>query len=118
MILFKKKLLLVFLLLSVILFSQQRKRPTDLKVKGDFTHPSTSVVFPALWSGFQRESVYSYDLQNNHLAIGYVQQKDKKTGLPSPCTSIQKDQLTTKFSGILFQRMNMPLIRTQIKGLI
>lgn len=78
MILFKKKLLLVFLLLSAILFSQQRKSPTDLKVKGDFTHPSTSVVFPALWSGFQRESVYSYDLQNNHLAIGYVQQKDKK----------------------------------------
>lgn len=77
-IMFKKNLLIIFYLLSVTVFSQKRIKPVNLSVKGDFTHEATSTIFPALWSGFQREAIYSYDLKNNHLAVGYVQQKTKK----------------------------------------
>lgn len=78
MILFKKNLCIIFFLLFSILFSQTQKKTTELLIKGDFIHPSTSVTFPVLWSGFQREKIYSYDLQNEHVAIHYIQQKDKK----------------------------------------
>lgn len=75
---FKKNLLIIFSLVFVTVFSQQRTQPVKLAVKGDYTHESTSAIFPELWSGFQREAIYSYDLKNNHLAVGYVQQKTKK----------------------------------------
>lgn len=75
----KKNLLIIFSLLFVTFFSQKRVKPINLAVKGDFTHEATSVIFPALWSGFQREEIYSYDLKNNHLAVGYVQQLTKKS---------------------------------------
>lgn len=79
MVLFKKNLSLIFFFLFTILFSQQRKLPVNLSVKGDFTHQSTSTIFPALWSGFQREAIFSYDQENQHVAVSYVQQKDKKS---------------------------------------
>ncbi len=78
MILFKKSLFIILSLFFTLFFSQKRKEATVLPIKGDFTHPSTSVIFPTLWSGFQRESIHSYDLQNKHIVVSYVQQKDKK----------------------------------------
>lgn len=79
MTLFEKKIFLALSLLCITVFSQQRKKPVDLAIKGDFTHSATSVIFPVLWSGFQRDAVFSYDLQNQHVAVSYIQQKDKKT---------------------------------------
>lgn len=79
MTLFEKKLFITLSLLFITVFSQQRKKPIDLAIKGDFTHAATSVVFPTLWSGFQRVEISSYDLQNKHISVSYVQQKDKKT---------------------------------------
>lgn len=78
MTLLKKSLFILFSILFTTVFAQQRKKPTALLIKEDFTHPSTSVVFPILWSGFQRQSIYSYDLQDNHIAVSYVQKLDKK----------------------------------------
>lgn len=59
-------------------FSQTRKQPVNLPVKDDYTHPFTKTIFPLLWSGFQREAVVSYDLQNQGVGISYIQQKTKK----------------------------------------
>ncbi|WP_034726852.1 hypothetical protein [Chryseobacterium sp. JM1] len=77
-IMFRKNLLIIFSLVFATVFSQQRTQPAKLSAKGDYTHESTSTIFPALWSGFQREAIYSYDLKNNHVAVGYVQQTTKK----------------------------------------
>ncbi|MBV8325983.1 hypothetical protein [Chryseobacterium sp.] len=77
--LYKKNFIIILSFLFSVLFSQPRKQPINLSVKGDFTHEATSVIFPPVWSGFQREAIYSYDLKNRHLAISYIQQKDKKT---------------------------------------
>lgn len=78
MTLLKKSLFILFSVLFAMVFAQKRKKPTALLTKEDFTHPSTSVVFPMLWSGFQRESIYSYDLQEKNIAVRYVQKLDKK----------------------------------------
>lgn len=74
----KKNLLFILSFFFVMAFSQQRKQPVNLPVKEDYTHPFTKTIFPLLWSGFQREQVVSYDLQNQNVAISYVQQKTKK----------------------------------------
>ncbi|WES96213.1 hypothetical protein P2W68_15275 [Chryseobacterium arthrosphaerae] len=79
MTLFEKKLFITLFLLFITVFSQQRKNPINLAVKEDYTHAATSVIFPTLWSGFQRVEINSYDLQNKHIAVSYIQQKDKKT---------------------------------------
>jgi len=100
---FKKYLLIIFTLLITSVFSQQRVQPIDLLIKEDYTHTSSSVIFPALWSGFQREALYSYDLKNNHLAVSYVQQKTKrnKTTLTIyiyPKKSVDNQLLRDEFS--------------------
>lgn len=79
MTLIEKKIFLTLSLLFATVFAQQRQKPINLLVKEDFPHPSTSVIFPVLWSGFQREAIFSYDQQNKHVAVSYVQQKTKKT---------------------------------------
>jgi hypothetical protein len=79
MISFKKILLVIFAFYSFLIFSQKRNKPVDLQIKGDYTHLPTSAVFPSLWSGFQREAIFSYDLQNKHVVISYVQQSSKKS---------------------------------------
>ncbi|WP_123862189.1 hypothetical protein [Chryseobacterium artocarpi] len=78
MMLFKKNLIIAFSLLFTVIFSQERKRPVTLAIKGDFTQPATSVIFPEFWAGFQRESIQSYDPQNKHIVVSYVQQITKK----------------------------------------
>lgn len=74
----KKNLLFILSFFFVTILSQQRKQAVSLTVKEDYTHPFTKTIFPLLWSGFQREEVVSYDLQNQHVAVSYVQQKTKK----------------------------------------
>ncbi|SHM13494.1 hypothetical protein [Chryseobacterium polytrichastri] len=74
----KKNLLFILSFFFVTAFSQQRKQPVNLLVKEDYTHSFTKTIFPLLWSGFQREEVVSYDLQNQNVAVSYVQQKTKK----------------------------------------
>lgn len=75
----KKNLIFIFSFLFVILSSQQRKQPAKLQVKEDYTHEFTKTMFPILWSGFQRETVHSFDEKNQNVAVSYVQQKTKKT---------------------------------------
>lgn len=74
----KKFSLIIFAFYSTLFLSQKRKEPANLQIKGDYTHLHTSAVFPLLWSGFQREEIVSYDLQNKHIVVSYVQQKSKK----------------------------------------
>lgn len=102
-ILCRKNLLILFSFLFTTLFSQPRKQPVDLLIKGDFTHQATSVIFPPLWSGFQREAIYSYDMQNKHVAISYIQQSTKKnktilTLYIYPRKSIDNQSLRDEFS--------------------
>ena len=75
----KKNLLLIFYFIFTSILSQNRKQPVDLKIKGDYTHLATKTVFPELWSGFQREAIFSYDMKNLHIAVSYVQQISKKS---------------------------------------
>ncbi|WP_390452894.1 hypothetical protein [Chryseobacterium sp. Alg-005] len=75
----KRNLLLIFCLIFVTALSQNRKQAIDLKIKNDYTHVWTKTLFPTLWSGFQREAVFSYDLKNKHIAVSYVQQISKKS---------------------------------------
>lgn len=79
MISLKKTLLIIFAFYSTLFLSQKRNEPINLQIKGDYTHISTSVIFPLLWFGFQREEIVSYDLQNKHIVVSYVQQKSKKS---------------------------------------
>ncbi|GAA5092427.1 hypothetical protein GCM10023210_21300 [Chryseobacterium ginsengisoli] len=74
----KKNLLLLFCFIFATFFSQNRKQPVDLKIKGDYTHLTTKTNFPELWSGFQREAVISYDIKNSHIGVSYVQETSKK----------------------------------------
>ncbi len=99
----KKNLFIIFSLLYTLFFTQNRKEPVKLAIKGDFTHISTSVIFPLLWSGFQRESIYSYDMQNKHVAVSYVQEEGKKnktalTLYVYPIKSIDNQLLRSEFS--------------------
>jgi hypothetical protein len=77
--LFKKNFIVLFSILFTTAFAQPRKKVTKLATNEDFIHPATSVIFPSLWSGFQREAIYSYDLQNNRIGVNYVQKKNKKS---------------------------------------
>lgn len=79
MISFKKITFVIIFIFSTLLFSQKRNGPVNLQIKGDYTHIQTSVVFPTLWSGFQRESIDSYDIQNKHIVVSYIQQNSKKS---------------------------------------
>jgi len=79
MILIKKILLIIFAFCLSLSFSQKRNEPVSLQIKGDYTHLPTSAVFPLLWAGFQREEIVSYDQQNKHIVVSYVQQKNKKS---------------------------------------
>lgn len=74
-----KNLLLFFFFIFSLFFSQNRKQPVDLKIKGDYTHAATKTNFPELWSGFQREAVISYDMKNSHVGVSYIQQTSKKS---------------------------------------
>jgi len=75
----KKSLLLILCLIFSIFFSQNRKQPVDLKIKGDYNHLATKTIFPELWSGFQRQAVISYDMKNTHIGVSYLQQTSKKS---------------------------------------
>ncbi len=79
MISLKKILLVIFAFYSTLFLAQKRNEPVNLQIKGDYTHLPTSAVFPVLWSGFQREEIVSYDLQNKHIVVSYVQKHRKKS---------------------------------------
>lgn len=104
MTLFKKHLFALFsIFLFTSAFAQQRKKPIKLPIKEDFVHSSTSVIFPILWSGFQREAIYSYDLQYKHIGVNYIQQKDKKAKTSisiymSPKSAIDNQMMRDSFS--------------------
>lgn len=104
MTLFKKYLFTLFsIFLFTTAFAQSRKKPTILPIKEDFVHSSTAVIFPTLWSGFQRESIYSYDMQDKHIGVNYVQKKDKKTKTTitlylSPRNAIDNQMMRDSFS--------------------
>lgn len=74
----KSYLALMICLISAIAFCQKKSQPTELKIKGDYSHPATKTVFPELWSGFQRQAVVSYNAGNTNVGISYVQQPSKK----------------------------------------
>lgn len=104
MTLFKKHLFTLFsIFLFTTVFAQQRKKPIILPTKEDFIHSSTSVIFPILWSGFQRKAIYSYDMQDKHIGVNYVQKKDKKTKTNisfyiSPRSAIDNQMMRDSFS--------------------
>lgn len=75
----KKNLFFALSFIFSVFFSQDRKQPVDLKITSDFTHPATKIIFPMLWSGFQRQAIYSYDMKNRHISVSYVQQLSKKS---------------------------------------
>lgn len=75
----KKSLFLIPCFIFSIFFSQNRKQPVDLKIKGDYNHLATKTLFPELWSGFQRQAVISYDMKNTHIGVSYIQQASKKS---------------------------------------
>lgn len=103
MISFKKISLIIFSFYSILFFSQKRKEPVNLKIKGDYTHLPTSATFPVLWSGFQREEILSYDLQNKHIIVSYIQHSNKKsktifTLYIYPKKSVDNQRLRDEFS--------------------
>ncbi|ALR32247.1 MULTISPECIES: hypothetical protein [Chryseobacterium] len=75
----KKNLLFLFFFIFSIFFSQNRKQPVDLKIKGDYNHLPTKTTFPELWAGFQRQAVISYNMKNTHIGVSYLQQTSKKS---------------------------------------
>ncbi len=74
----KRYLALMICLISAFAFCQKKSPPTELKIKGDYTHPATKTVFPELWSGFQRQAVVSYNAGNTNVGISYIHQPSKK----------------------------------------
>ena len=51
---------------------QTRIQPKEIKVKEDYTHPSTKMSFPkSLFGEYQRESVYSFDTKNDNIGVTY-----------------------------------------------
>lgn len=69
---------LIICLISAFAFCQKKSQPTELKIKGDYTHPATKTVLPELWSGFQRQSVVSYNAAGTNVGISYIRQSSKK----------------------------------------
>ncbi|BEV05324.1 hypothetical protein [Chryseobacterium gambrini] len=73
-----KYIQLLFLCSITIVFSQKRQQSLELKVKGDYKHEATQTLFPELWSGFQRESITSYDAAETNVGVSYIQKTSKK----------------------------------------
>lgn len=69
----------LFCLLSALGFCQNGSQPTELKIKGDYTHPVTKTVLPEFWAGFQRHSIVSYNAAGTNVGISYIQQSSKKS---------------------------------------
>jgi len=69
--------LLLFFSITIV-FSQKRQQPLELKVKGDYKQEATQTLFPELWSGFQRESITSYDAAETNVGVSYIQKTSKK----------------------------------------
>ncbi len=75
----KNYLLILFCLIFSSAFCQNRNQPAELKIKGDYTHSATKTILPELWSGFQRQTIVSYNTAGTNVGISYIRQSSKKS---------------------------------------
>jgi len=68
-----KLTLTVFLLLvcSLVASGQQRTKPKQIKVQGNYFHTPTKTTFPERLFDYQLKSVYSYDKKNSDIGVNY-----------------------------------------------